>query len=86
MHMKISRRAFLGTLLGATTLAVTACAQSSQNQNSSASSSSSSSAESSTSSSSSDEQRIVALNTGQLDNLLLLGITPVASPLQKTLT
>lgn len=77
MHMKISRRAFLGTLLGATTLAVTACAQSSQNQNSSASSSSSSSAESSTSSSSSDEQRIVALNTGQLDNLLLLGITPV---------
>ncbi|BAU96370.1 ABC transporter substrate-binging protein [Corynebacterium suranareeae] len=68
---KLSRRAFLGTLLGTTTLAIAACSQTSQ------SSETSQGQTSSAADSPSEDQRIVALNTGQLDNLLLLGITPV---------
>lgn len=69
MHKKISRRGFLGASLGATAIALVACSQSDKTGQSSTAAEGSAGG--------SEEQRIVALNTGQLDNLLLLGIAPV---------
>ena len=73
MHKKISRRTFLGSLLGVSAVAIAACSSSTQNEQVQVSSTE----KSPTSPKPANDQRIVALNTGQLDNLLLLGITPV---------
>lgn len=71
----LSRRSFLG-LVGASTAALlAACASSPSSQPSSSSSSSSSSSDATAAS----DQRIVVLNTGQLDNMLELGILPVGA-------
>jgi len=77
MHKKISRRGFLGASLGAAAIALVACSQSDKSGQSSTAAEGSAEADSTTAAGGSEEQRIVALNTGQLDNLLLLGITPV---------
>ena len=69
MHKKISRRGFLGASLGAAAIALVACSQSDKTGQSSTAAEGSAGG--------SEEQRIVALNTGQLDNLMLLGIAPV---------
>lgn len=76
MSRNFSRRGFLSATLGAAAVVLAACSQSGQNGQSSQSSTDNA-APSSTSTTVEGEQRIVALNTGQLDNLLLLGITPV---------
>ncbi|MDN6137970.1 MAG: ABC transporter substrate-binding protein [Corynebacterium casei] len=65
MHKKLSRRGFLGASLGAAAIALAACTQSDKSE------------QAASTTEGDKEQRIVALNTGQLDNLLLLGITPV---------
>ena len=76
MSRNFSRRGFLGATLGAAAVVLAACSQRGQNGQSSQSSTDNAAA-SGTSTAVEGEQRIVALNTGQLDNLLLLGITPV---------
>lgn len=65
MHEKLSRRGFLGASLGAAAIALAACTQSDKSE------------QAASTTEGDKEQRIVALNTGQLDSLLLLGITPV---------
>ena len=64
MHKKLRRRGFLGASLGAAAIALAACTQSDKS-------------EQAASTTECDKERIVALNTGQLDSQLLLGITPV---------
>ncbi|MFP7364563.1 ABC transporter substrate-binding protein [Corynebacterium callunae] len=74
MQKNISRRAFLGAMLGASAVVVAACTSSSNNTSAEGSSTTAGSTEPS---SADQTQRVVALNTGQLDNLLTLGILPV---------
>ncbi|MCK2199533.1 ABC transporter substrate-binding protein [Corynebacterium callunae] len=69
MQKNISRRSFLGAMIGASALVVAACANSSKDSTASSSTTATTDTE--------QEQRVVALNTGQLDNLLNLGILPV---------
>ncbi|ALC06224.1 ABC-type cobalamin/Fe3+-siderophores transport system, component [Corynebacterium deserti GIMN1.010] len=73
MRRTISRRSFLSAMLGTTALAIAACTPTAQSDSQSAEQSPTPD----NSSGPDSTQRIVALNTGQLDNLLLLGITPV---------
>ncbi|VEH79428.1 iron ABC transporter substrate-binding protein [Corynebacterium kutscheri] len=70
-----TRRGFLGLALAGGAAALAACSNSGSSTNSS--STSSSAAKSSTTAA--NEQRIVVLNTGQLDNMLTLGILPVGA-------
>lgn len=70
-HQTISRRGFLGLAITASTAILAACGSNSgttTNTNSSGSSTATN-----------DASRVVVLNTGQLDNMLLLGILPVGS-------
>lgn len=73
MNKRFTRRGFLGFLVGATALSLAACSRTSSQNSSEAKSA----ANASSSSEAPDYHRIVALNSGQLDTLLLLGITPV---------
>ncbi|MDN5785350.1 MAG: ABC transporter substrate-binding protein, partial [Corynebacterium casei] len=76
-HKKIGRRGFLGASLGAAANALVESSQSEKSGQASAAAEGSAEADSTTAAGGGEEQRIVALNTGQLDSLLLLGITPV---------
>lgn len=69
----VSRRGFFGIALAAGAATLAACGKDTSSDSTSASSSSEAT------SSGQDASRVVVLNTGQLDNMLLLGILPVGS-------
>ncbi|MDO4927750.1 MAG: iron-siderophore ABC transporter substrate-binding protein [Corynebacterium sp.] len=70
-NSKLSRRGFLGaTGIVAATTALAACSSDSDSDSSSNAASTTSNEE---------ERRVVVLNTGQLDNMLMLGILPVGT-------
>ena len=73
MSQNVTRRGFLGMALAAGAATLAACSSNS------GSSSDSASGSNTAPSSGNDTSRVVVLNTGQLDNMLLLGILPVGS-------
>ena len=75
MSQPITRRGFLGLAIAAGAATLAACTASSDSSSDSTSLSSSSAE----ATSGNDTSRVVVLNTGQLDNMLLLGILPVGS-------
>ena len=70
MSNKISRRGFLGLVAAGAVASVGVLAACGKTK-------STNEAANTTSEATGDTQRVVALNTGQLDNLLMLGIVPV---------